>query len=113
MAVEVDTPNEAPAAPKLTGIIYPPPAIRNIIDKTAHFVAKNGLDFEVRVREKEANNPKFNFLNVNDPYNGYYVHKVNEFQTGTTDGKAPAAPSAAPAAPVPGAPAPAAITKVA
>ena len=32
----------------VVGIIYPPPELRNIVDKTASFVARNGPDFETR-----------------------------------------------------------------
>ncbi|KAG8194724.1 hypothetical protein JTE90_026374 [Oedothorax gibbosus] len=64
------------------GIIYPPPELRNIVDKTASFVARNGPDFEARIRQNEINNKKFNFLNVGDPYNAYYQHKVKEFKEG-------------------------------
>ncbi|RVW45434.1 Glycine cleavage system H protein 2, mitochondrial [Vitis vinifera] len=34
------------------GIIHPPPDIRNIVDKTARFVAKNGPEFEKRIMAK-------------------------------------------------------------
>ncbi|KHG08295.1 hypothetical protein F383_34885 [Gossypium arboreum] len=44
------------------GIIHPPPDIRNIVDKTAQFVAKNGPEFEKRIIANNANNVKFNFL---------------------------------------------------
>ncbi|XP_055331495.1 splicing factor 3A subunit 1-like [Paramacrobiotus metropolitanus] len=64
------------------GIIYPPPELRNIVDKTASFVARNGVEFESRIRQTEANNPKFNFLNPGDPYHAYYEHKVGEFIQG-------------------------------
>lgn len=53
-----------------------------IVDKTAAFTARNGIEFENKIREKEAENPKFNFLSVTDPYHAYYQHKVKEFQTG-------------------------------
>ena len=66
------------------GIIYPPPEVRNIVDKTASFVARNGPDFESRIRQNEINNPKFNFLNPTDPYHAYYQQKVKDF----TEGKA-------------------------
>eukprot|EP00058_Branchiostoma_floridae_P000061 XP_002585549.1 hypothetical protein BRAFLDRAFT_90869 [Branchiostoma floridae] len=59
-------PNEQPPPePKkpTVGIIYPPPEVRNIVDKTASFVARNGPEFESRIRQNEINNPKFNFLN--------------------------------------------------
>ncbi|XP_070565002.1 splicing factor 3A subunit 1-like [Ptychodera flava] len=66
----------------IVGIIYPPPEVRNIVDKTASFVARNGPEFETRIRQNEINNPKFNFLNPNDPYHAYYRHKVKDFQEG-------------------------------
>ncbi|KAG7273787.1 hypothetical protein CRUP_012805 [Coryphaenoides rupestris] len=56
--------------------------VRNIVDKTASFVARNGPEFEARIRQNEINNPKFNFLNPNDPYHAYYRHKVTEFKEG-------------------------------
>lgn len=74
--------NDAGLSKPVIGIIYPPPEVRNIVDKTASFVARNGPEFESRIRQNEINNPKFNFLNVGDPYNGYYQHKVNEHKEG-------------------------------
>lgn len=64
------------------GIIYPPPEVRNIVDKTASFVARNGPEFEARIRQNELGNPKFNFLNAGDPYHAYYQHKVIEIRDG-------------------------------
>lgn len=55
-----------------------------IVDKTAAFVARNGIDFENKIREKEAANPRFSFLSATDPYNAYYQHKVIEFRDGKT-----------------------------
>ncbi|VEN49201.1 unnamed protein product [Callosobruchus maculatus] len=66
----------------VVGIIYPPPEVRNIVDKTASFVARNGPEFEARIRQNELGNPKFNFLNTGDPYHAYYQHKVKEFKEG-------------------------------
>ncbi|RXG56654.1 Splicing factor 3A subunit 1 [Armadillidium vulgare] len=66
----------------VVGFIYPPPEVRNIVDKTANFVARNGPEFEARIRQNEQNNAKFNFLNVGDPYHAYYQHKVNECRAG-------------------------------
>lgn len=73
--------DSTPSKP-VVGIIYPPPEVRNIVDKTASFVARNGPEFEARIRQNEINNPKFNFLNPNDPYHAYYRHKVSEFKEG-------------------------------
>ncbi|TPX70010.1 hypothetical protein SpCBS45565_g02112 [Spizellomyces sp. 'palustris'] len=64
------------------GIIYPPPEIRNIVDKTANFVARNGPQFEERIRENEKHNPKFCFLNPTDPYRAYYDWKVKDAKEG-------------------------------
>lgn len=55
---------------------------KDIVDKTASFVARNGPEFEARIRQNELGNPKFNFLNSGDPYHSYYQHKVNEFREG-------------------------------
>ena len=63
-------------------IILPPPEVRNIVNKTASFVARNGPEFEQRIKQNEINNAKFNFLNVGDPYHAYYQHKVNEIREG-------------------------------
>ncbi|XP_061907122.1 splicing factor 3A subunit 1 [Entelurus aequoreus] len=87
-----DAPEETPATKPMVGIIYPPPEVRNIVDKTASFVARNGPEFEARIRQNEINNPKFNFLNPNDPYHAYYRHKVNEFKEGKAQEPSAAVP---------------------
>lgn len=74
-------PEQTPTKPTI-GIIYPPPELRNIVDKTASFVARNGPEFEARIRQNEINNSKFNFLNQGDPYNAYYQHRVKEAREG-------------------------------
>jgi splicing factor 3A subunit 1 len=64
-------------------VIYPPPDIRVIVDKTATFVAsRGGLDLEDKVREKERNNPKFSFLNPGDPYYPYYQMRLSDVRSG-------------------------------
>ncbi|XP_062398240.1 splicing factor 3A subunit 1 [Sardina pilchardus] len=84
--------DDTPATKPIVGIIYPPPEVRNIVDKTASFVARNGPEFEARIRQNEINNPKFNFLNPNDPYHAYYRHKVNEFKEGKAQEPSAAVP---------------------
>ena len=54
----------------------------DIVDKTASFVARNGPEFEARIRQNELGNPKFNFLNSGDPYNAYYQHRVKDIREG-------------------------------
>ncbi|KAK3603715.1 hypothetical protein CHS0354_023328 [Potamilus streckersoni] len=87
---EEPIPEESLNSKPVIGIIYPPPEVRNIVDKTASFVARNGPEFETRIRQNELNNPKFNFLNPSDPYHAYYQHKVKEFKEGK--GQEPMAP---------------------
>lgn len=76
--------------PVTIGIIYPPPEVRSIVDKTATFVARNGPEFEEKIRGNEINNTKFNFLNANDPYHAYYQHKVKEIAEGKDTSDSPA-----------------------
>ncbi|OIT34843.1 putative splicing factor 3a subunit 1 [Nicotiana attenuata] len=57
-----------------SGIVYPPPDIKHIVDKTAQFVGKNGQDFEKRITLNNAGNGRFDFLNASDPYHTYYLH---------------------------------------
>lgn len=52
----------------------PEPELRNIIDKTAAYVLKNGKEFEEILRTK--NDVRFAFLKYTDQYYRYYVHKV-------------------------------------
>ena len=70
---------------KAPTIIYPPPEVRNIVDKTAGFVARNGIEFEQRIKQNEINNPKFNFLNTGDPYHAYYQHRVVVIREGKAE----------------------------
>lgn len=49
---------------------------KNIIDKLANFVARNGSKFEEMTKEKQKGNPKFAFLFSGEYYN-YYRWKVS------------------------------------
>merc|ERR1719443_1897933 len=75
------------------GLIYPPPDIRGVIDKTAQFVAKCGPEFEQRVL-REQNHTKFSFLLPSNPFRPYYENKVKEFKTGVVEEKQPEVPQA-------------------
>ena len=57
-----------------TNVIRPPSEIRDVIKKTAWYVAKKGIEFEYKIKENELNNVKFSFLNSNDPYHNYYTY---------------------------------------
>ena len=49
--------------------------LRNIIDKLAQFVARNGPEFEHMTKSKQKDNPKFSFLFGGEYYH-YYNYKV-------------------------------------
>ncbi|KAK0604571.1 hypothetical protein LWI29_017032 [Acer saccharum] len=69
------TPTSVATHTRTIGIIHPPPDIRNIVDKTSQFVAKNGPEFEKRIIANNANNAKFIFLCSSDPYHAYCQHR--------------------------------------
>ncbi|KAI1303530.1 SF3a splicing factor complex subunit [Mortierella claussenii] len=66
------------------GIIYPPPYIREIADRTAAAVSgsDSGAILEERLRQSEKHNSKFCFLNPTDPYHAYYAFKIKEAKSG-------------------------------
>lgn len=113
MKIETEDQNKANSVPptsvathtRTIGIIHPPPDIRNIVDKTSQFVAKNGPEFEKRIIASNAGNAKFNFLNASDPYHAYYQHRLSEFRAQnqnqpSSDPADPALPESTPSAPV-------------
>ena len=89
-------PDEAAKAPP--GIVIPPRDIRRIVETTAGFVARNGLVFEDRIRERELQNPKFSFLYKNDAYAPFYAWRLDEIKAGrgtaVSAGRAGEAPAA-------------------
>ncbi|RLN45004.1 hypothetical protein BBO99_00006658 [Phytophthora kernoviae] len=78
MAAEPEEQHDTTVQGRVTGIIYPPPDIRAVVDKTAQFVANNGRAFESRI-VGERMSAKFSFLRDSDLYHAYYEHKVSEF----------------------------------
>ncbi|MCJ1263320.1 SF3a splicing factor complex subunit [Lobaria immixta] len=73
-------PDEAGKPP--AGVVLPPRDIRAIVEKTAGYVARNGIVFEERIREKEKHNPKFSFLSSNDAYSAFYAWRLDEVREG-------------------------------
>ena len=53
--------------------------LRNIIDKLAQFVARNGPEFEHMTKEKQRDNPRFYFLFGGEYFN-YYQYRVTTEQ---------------------------------
>lgn len=68
------------------GVTLPPPEVRIMIEKTAGYVARNGVAFEQRVKAREVKNDKFQFLLDKDPYNGYYRHILQQIKEGKFKG---------------------------
>ncbi|KAF8201506.1 Pre-mRNA splicing factor PRP21 like protein-domain-containing protein [Pholiota molesta] len=88
-----------------SGLILPPPEIKDVIDRTALYVARsaNPPQFEERVREGQRADPKFSFLNPADPYHAYYRHRMDKVAQGDVETEPKAkdkAESAEPAEPV-------------
>lgn len=63
------------------GIIYPPPELRAIVDKTANYVARNGTQFESKIRG-DGTSSRLAFLNETDPYHAYYRAKIEAITAG-------------------------------
>ena len=66
------------------GIIIPPPGeIREVIEKTAGYVARGGTGIEERLRENHGSNPKFSFVvSRTDAYSAYYEWRKEEYKAG-------------------------------
>ena len=41
------------------------------------------MDFAERIRKEKEGEVKFNFLNQSNPYHAFFLHKVEEFRSGT------------------------------
>lgn len=59
----------------LSFFVFTDQELRNVIDKLAQFVARNGPEFEKMTMEKQKDNPKFSFL-FGGEYFGYYKYKL-------------------------------------
>ncbi|KHO00409.1 Surp module family protein [Metarhizium album ARSEF 1941] len=82
-----------------SGVVLPPREIRNILEKTAGYVARNGAVFEDRIRDKESANPKFSFLNPSDAYHSFYQWRLDEVKSGRGTGVSAGRPGEAAAEP--------------
>ncbi len=54
--------------------------MKDIIEKTAEFVARLGATFEKKITDKEAHNPKFSFLQTYDTYYGFYQQRLKHWR---------------------------------
>ena len=53
-----------------------------IVEKTAKFIASHGMQMEIMMKTKQANNPKFLFMHFEDPLHPYYRHVVKMIKSG-------------------------------
>ena len=58
-------------------MIEPPNSVKQVIEKTVHFVQKNGPDFEKRLQKNSGSSEKFKFFEPNNEYHEYYMKKLN------------------------------------
>ncbi|KAK4980947.1 hypothetical protein LTR28_011346 [Elasticomyces elasticus] len=65
------------------GVVRPPKEIRNIIEKTAGYVTRNGPAFEDRMRTRaNLNDQKLSFLHATNRYNSFNNWRLSEVKTG-------------------------------
>ncbi|KAK5163361.1 SF3a splicing factor complex subunit [Saxophila tyrrhenica] len=64
------------------GTILPPRNIRDIIEKTAGYVHRNGKHFEDQIRQKSGQTGKMSFLDPEDAYRAYYIWRLSEITEG-------------------------------
>jgi splicing factor 3A subunit 1 len=114
--VEEDIGEYKPPRPSdkfLKGIIYPPREIRSeffvrretcsadvedIVDKTANHIAKSPTPalLEDKIREHQKTDPKFAFLNDEDPYHQYYRYMIEKTREDAEDAAKGLTPTPAP-----------------
>lgn len=63
-------------------VVIPPSQIRGMLEKIAGYVFRNGKNFEQRIVDKEAGNPKYSFLKEGDAYRPYYDWRLSEIRAG-------------------------------
>lgn len=54
-----------------------------LIEKTAAFISKHGLQMEILIKAKQANNPQFEFLSFDSLLNPYYKLLVSSIRSGS------------------------------
>lgn len=65
----------------MASVGVPPDEVqKNLIDKVAQYVAKNGTEFEHMMKNKQTGNNEYGFLSPSGPYYKYYQSKVKSEQ---------------------------------
>jgi len=72
--------SDGTAAPETSGrsvrVIIPPPDIKAIADKTAKFVARFGKPFEIKIKLRNGQTGKFQFLAPENDFHAYYLDMI-------------------------------------
>lgn len=77
-------------------LVVPPREVRETIEGTAGYVARNGKAFEQRIRESGGRAAKFAFVQETDAYHAYYLWRVEECKAGRTATASQQAPTSTP-----------------
>lgn len=63
------------------GTVLPPRKVREVVEKTAGYVARNGQSFEEKLRQREGD-AKLSFLYPEDAFHAYYQWRLSEIKSG-------------------------------
>ncbi|POR35070.1 Splicing factor 3A subunit 1 [Tolypocladium paradoxum] len=65
------------------GVVLPPRDVRNVVEKTAGYIMRNGESMVARIREREeTSSVRFNFLDPSDAYHLFYQWRLSEIRAG-------------------------------
>ena len=66
-------------------IAQPPEEMRHTIEKLVRWILKSGRDFEKKVKERQRGDPRFDFLMPWNPFNAYYLQRLEAAFSGALD----------------------------
>ena len=68
----------------VSDVLFQPESIKlnAVIEKTAGFVSTSGVQMEIVLKTKQANNPQFDFLKYDHYLNPYYRHLIIMIKSG-------------------------------
>ncbi|RWS24655.1 Splicing factor: suppressor of white-apricot-like protein [Leptotrombidium deliense] len=70
------------------GILWPETMKQhNLIEKTANFISKHGVQMEILIKTKQSSNPQFDFLAFDSQLNPYYKFLVSVIKSGKYEPK--------------------------
>ncbi|KAK4891035.1 SF3a splicing factor complex subunit [Elasticomyces elasticus] len=78
----VDTTSVLDALTPPEGVILPPKNVRDVVEKTAGYVARNGAQFEDKMKTQHNKDSKLAFLYPEDAYGPYYQWRLTEIRAG-------------------------------